>query len=118
MKARGWAAVRYSERNFLDVLAGQVQSIQLAALLESDSVAAQRRKINIVIAEVRDLTRLFGVGIQGPDVRPAVRVLIREIVDAGAVPHGRRVGARPVCQLLEFMCVEVVGEHLLREAAV
>ena len=55
--------VREQDGNLLEVLARQIQSVKLASLLEGDCIAAQRREIDIVIGEVRDLPRLPGIRV-------------------------------------------------------
>ena len=102
----------------VQLFAGQVELIELAALLEGDGVRAQRREVDVVVGEVGDLAGLLGVLVIDPDVGAAMHVLVGQVVDLVAVPHRRGVGAGPVGDLGQLPGVEVEGEDLLRQAAV
>ncbi len=107
-----------ADRDLTQLLARQVQEIKLAALLEGDGVAAQGREVDVVVGETGDLAGLFRVQVIDPDVGAAVLVLVGQVIDLAAVPHGRGVGAGPAGELGQLAAVEVVGEELLGEAAV
>ncbi len=117
-RAGAGVVVGHMDLDLAQLLGGQVDLIELAALLERDGVCAQRREIDVVVGEVGDLAGLLGIEVVDPDVGPAVLVLVGQVVDLAAPPHGRGVGPRPVGDLGRLAGVEVVGEHLLGQAAV
>ena len=60
--------VRHVDRHLAHLFARQVESIELAALLEGDRIAAQRREVDVVVGEVGDLAGLLAVLVIDPDV--------------------------------------------------
>ena len=117
-RAGAGIVVGHGHRHFAELLARQIDAVELAALLESDGIAAERREIDVVIGEVGDLARLPGIEIIGPDVGAAMRILVREIIDVPAIPHRRGVGARPIGDLSQRLGVEIIGKDLLGQTAV
>ena len=104
--------------NLAHLLARQVERVELAALLEGDRVAAESGEVDVVVGEVGDFTALPVVLVVDPDIGAAIGVLVGQVIDLAAIPHRRSIGARPACDLGQLPAVEVVGEHLLRQAAV
>ena len=79
--------------DLVQALVLQVEAPQLAALLEGDGVAAERREVDVVVGEVGDLPRLAAVEVVDPDVGAAVGVLVGQVIDLA----GRTTSARCWC---------------------
>ena len=87
-----------------------------AELLVDKDVRSHRERLEVLAAIVKQFADLARLEIEDEQCGGAVAV--GQEIDPPAVPHRRGVGPRPVGDLGQLARVEVVGEHLLREAAV
>ena len=121
-RAGAGAVVRHADRKLVQGLRRQVEHIEVSALLEGDGPGragvAERGEVDVIVGEVGDLAELLAVEVIDPDVGATVAVPVGEEIDAPASPHRRGVGALPVGDPGQDVAVEVVGEHVLRQAAV
>ena len=112
------AVIGDRERQLAQRLAGQIDHIQRATLLERDAGITERWEIDVVIGEMGHLVHGLGGEIVAPDIGAPVGVPVGEKIQLAAIPHWRRVGAFPIADLPQLAFGEIVGEYFLRQSAV
>ncbi len=90
------------------LLRGQIEHVKPAGVLEDDRVGSEAGPLHVVLGEICYLAGPLGAQLVGPDVELFVVVAVGEEVDRVFVPHGQRVGAGRVGELLRCVVHEVV----------
>ncbi len=113
MRAGQSSIIRYNDPDFPRRFGGQAQSEQVAALLKRDRIAAERREVDVVVAEVRDLAHPLRIQVIRPQVGAPIGAAVGQKIDLPAEPHGICVRPLPGREAVQLPGVEVIGEDVL-----
>ncbi len=98
-------------------LGGEVEAVDVAAVLEHDGILAQRRELHVEVGETGQLSCLFRPRVVDEEIHPLVGVAVGEEVDPVASPHRDDVLRRIVRDILGRLGVEVVDPDVVGHAA-
>ena len=96
---------------------GQVERVEIAAVLEDDVLGAERGELDVELGEARQLARRLGGEVVDVEVHPFRLVPVGQEVDAVAAPHGDDVEGRVGGDVLDRLGGEVVDPDVVGHAA-
>jgi len=99
------------------LLGGQVEAVDVAAVLEDDGVVAQRGELDVVLREVGKLPGLPRPQVVAVQVQPRRLIPVGGEVDPAALPHRDDVEGRVAGQVRRRLRLEVVEPHVVRHPA-
>ncbi len=105
------------DRHLLGLLAGQVESVDVAAVLEHDGRVAERGELDVVVGEARELPGLLRPEVVAVEVHPERLVTIGEEVDLVPLPHRDDVLRRVVREIGGDLRLEVVQPQVVGHPA-
>ncbi len=104
-------------RHLLGLLGGEVEAVEVAAVLEDDRRVAERRELDVVVGEARELLRLLRPEVVAVEVQPVRLVAVGEEVDLVPLPHRDDVLGRVARQVGGGLRPEVVEPDVVGHPA-
>ncbi len=117
LAAPGDQVVGDDDRHAGRLLRGQVEGVEVAAVLEGDVLGAERGELDVELGEGRELPRRLGGEVVDVEVHPLVLVAVGEEVDPVPAPHGDDVQGRVGGDVLDRLGGEVVDPDVVGHAA-